>query len=270
RMNLAYMFIHTSRATVAQVLARDDFAQRFSEHQEIRIHEILYPLMQGLDSVQVQADVELGGSDQLFNNLVGRQFQQEENPRDPLAGQVVIVTPLLVGTDGTMKMSKSLGNYIAVTDPPSGPDGMFGKVMSLPDVLLEMYYTLLTDLPGADFKAQIAGKPRDAKIALAKHIISELHSPHAADAAEAEFVKVFSKKEAPDEMPEFTVGRGPHKIAHLLVTAGLASSSSEAIRKVREGAVSLDGQKLADIHSEVSVSAPTVIKLGRKFARVRP
>jgi tyrosyl-tRNA synthetase len=142
--------------------------------------------------------------------------------------------------------------------------------MSLPDSVMEMYYTLLTDLPMDDVKKQIAEKPRDAKIALARHIITWLHSKQDADAAEAEFIKVFSKKEIPDEMPEFTVGPGPHKMAPLIVSAKLASSNSEAIRKIREGAVSLDGQKVADDKREISIDKPTVLKLGRKFARLKP
>src|SRR4051795_10977024 len=151
RMNLVDIIKLAARKSVAQVLTREDFAKRYAEGVDIRLHEILYPLLQGWDSVMIEADVEMGGSDQLFNNLVGREFQKEEGKE----GQVVIVTPLLVGTDGTKKMSKSLGNYIAVTDPPSGADGMFGKVMSLPDNLMEMYYTLVTDLPESQFKDQI-------------------------------------------------------------------------------------------------------------------
>jgi len=182
-----------------------------------------------LDSVIIEADVEMGGSDQLFNNLVGRNFKRKRarragGNRDAAAG----------GTDGAKKMSKSLGNYIAVTDPPSGQEGCFGKVMSLPDNLMEMYYTLLTDLPESEFKDLIRERPRDAKIKLAKHIITWLHNKEAADAAEAEFIKVFSKKEMPDEMPEVVVGAGPHKIAALIVKAGLASSNSDAIRKIRK------------------------------------
>src|SRR3954465_2409473 len=167
-------------------------------------------------------------------------------------------------------MSKSLGNYIAVTDPPSGPDGIFGKVMSLPDNLMEMYYTLLTDLPESQFKDQIRTNPRDAKITLAKHIITWLHNKESADAAESEFIKVFSKKKIPDDMPEITVGPGPHKIAALIVRAGLASSNSDAIRKIREGAVSLDAQKVSDIQKDYNIATPTVLKLGRKFARLIP
>jgi tyrosyl-tRNA synthetase len=167
-------------------------------------------------------------------------------------------------------MSKSLGNYIGVTDPASGQDGIFGKIMSLPDALMESYYTLLTDLPSSEYLPLIQSSPRDAKIKLAKIIIAWLHSPEAADAAEAEFIKVFSKKETPDEMPEFTVGAGPHKIAPLIVQAGLASSNSDAIRKIREGAVQLDGQKVGDPQAECTLDKPTVLKLGRKFARLKP
>src|SRR5688500_6615703 len=187
KMNLVDIIKLASRKSVAQVLTREDFAKRYAEGTDVRLHEILYPLLQGWDSVMIEADVEMGGSDQLFNNLVGREFQQEEGK----GGQVVIVTPLLVGTDGVKKMSKSLKNYIGVSDPPSGQSGIFGKVMSLPDALMEMYYTLLTDLPPEEFKPLIAQRPRDAKVALAKHIISWLHDPQSAEAAEAEFNRLF-------------------------------------------------------------------------------
>ncbi|CAN5615778.1 tyrosine--tRNA ligase [soil metagenome] len=266
KMNLVDLIRLASRKSVAQLLHRDDFAKRMAANIDIRLHEMLYPLLQGWDSVMIDADVEMGGLDQLVNNLVGREFQQHDGKE----GQVVIVTPLLVGTDGAIKMSKSKGNYIAVTDPPSGQNGIFGKVMSLPDSVMEMYYTLLTDLPMDDAKKQIAEKPRDAKIALAKHIIAWLHSAAEADAAEAEFIKVFSRKEVPDEMPEFTVGAGPHKMAPLIVTAKLATTNSEAIRKIREGAVSLDGKKVGEDRREISIDKPTVLKLGRKFARLKP
>src|SRR4051812_6527182 len=174
-----------SRKTVAQLLAREDFHERFTKQVDIHLHELMYPLLQGWDSVMIDADVEMGGSDQLFNNLVGRELQKEQN-KEP---QVVIVTPLLVGTDGHVKMSKSKGNYIGVTDPPGGQDGMFGKIMSLPDGLMESYYHLLTALPMDNVRAQIQSNPRDAKIALAKQIIAKLHDQPAADAAEAAFVK---------------------------------------------------------------------------------
>jgi len=266
QMNMIDVIKLLARKSVAQLLQREDFAKRFSEKVEIRLHELFYPLLQGWDSVAVHADVEMGGSDQLFNNLVGREFQIEQGGE----GQVVIVTPLLVGTDGAIKMSKSKGNYIAVTDPPSGADGMFGKTMSLPDHLMESYYTLLTDLPAEEFKPLIAAKPRDAKIALAKHVISWLHSPADAEAAEQAFIKQFVKKDVPDEMPEVTVGAGPQKIAPLIVKAGLAVSNGEAIRKIKEGAVSWNGTKVTDFQAEVTVDSPVVLKLGRKFARLMP
>jgi tyrosyl-tRNA synthetase len=270
KMNLVDIIKLASRKTVAQVLAREDFAKRYADGVDIRLHEILYPLLQGWDSVEIDADVEMGGSEQLFNNLVGREFQKEENPDDPLAGPVVIVTPLLVGTDGVKKMSKSLGNYVGLTDPPSGQDGMFGKIMSLPDALMASYYTLLTDLPESEFIPLIQQQPRDAKIKLAKHLITWLHSPADADAAEAEFIKVFSKKGVPDSMPEIALAAGALKLAPVIVQAGLASSNSEAIRKIKEGAVSLDGQKVTDHQREWTFAQPTILKLGRKFARLLP
>jgi tyrosyl-tRNA synthetase len=266
KMGLVDIIKLAARKSVAQVLTREDFAKRYAAGIDIRLHEILYPLLQGWDSVEIEADVEMGGSDQLFNNLVGREFQKDEG-KD---GQVVIVTPLLVGTDGVKKMSKSLGNYVGVTDPPSGQDGMFGKIMSLPDALMESYYQLLTDLPMDQVREQIRTKPRDAKIALAKQVITKLHSKEAADAAEAEFIKVFSKKEVPDEMPEFQVGPGPHRLAPVIVSAGLAASNGEAIRKIKEGAVQLDGQKTTDFQKEYTFDKPTVLKLGRKYARLMP
>ena len=264
QMTMADVIQLLARKTVAQLLAREDFGARFQKNVDIHLHELIYPLMQGWDSVMIDADVEMGGSDQLFNNLVGREFQREMGKE----GQVVIVTPLLVGTDGHIKMSKSKGNYIAVTDPPSGSDGMFGKVMSLPDALLESYYTLLTDEPREQFMPLIQTKPRDAKVALAKHIITWMHSAADAERAEAEFNRVFREHGVPDDMPEVTVGPGPHKLAPLLVQAGLASSNSEANRKIKEGAVSVDGNKIADVQAVVDLTQPVVVRLGRKFARV--
>jgi tyrosyl-tRNA synthetase len=268
-MNLLDILKLTSKKSVAQMLEREDFKNRYTTGVDIRIHEFLYPLMQGHDSVMIDADVEMGGSDQLFNNLVGRDLQAEEGK----PGQAVIVTPLLVGTDGVKKMSKSQKNYIAVLDPPGGPDGMFGKVMSLPDTLMTMYYQLLTDLPMEEVHQRIKQGPRDAKIALAKHVIGWLHNPEAADAAEAEFVRQFVKHEVPDDMPEVSVGElgaGPHRLPPLLVKAGLAASNSEATRKIKEGAVAVNGEKVTDVQQAVTIAAPTVVKLGRKYARLVP
>ena len=266
KMGLVDLIKLASRKTVAQVLAREDFAKRYAEGVDIRLHEIVYPLLQGWDSVVIDADVEMGGSDQLFNNLVGREFQQEEGK----PGQVVIVTPLLVGTDGVDKMSKSKKNYIAVTDPPGGQSGMFGKVMRLPDGLMESYYTLLTDIPADEFRPLIQSSPREAKVRLAKQIITWLHSPEAARAAEEEWDRIQKGEGIPDDTPEVAVGPEPHKPAPLIVKAGLAASNSDAIRKIKEGAVKLDGQKILDHQKEIVLTGPAVLQLGRKFARVKP
>ena len=275
KMGLVDIIKLASRKTVAQTLTREDFANRFKEGVDIRLHEILYPLLQGWDSVMIEADVEMGGSDQLFNNLVGREFQKEERPDDPLAGQVVIVTPLLVGTDGVKKMSKSQKNYIGVTDAPTGNNSMFGKVMSLPDALMESYYTLLTDLPPEASKALVASEPRNAKIGLAKHLIAWLHSPEAADAAVAEWNRLHPAGgkggwAVPDQVPETPVEPGEHRLVALLVKAGLAASNGEATRKVKEGAVVVDSEKVTDFQRAFAVTAPVVIKLGKKFAKLVP
>jgi tyrosyl-tRNA synthetase len=265
-MNLIDLIKLASRKSVAQMLDRDSFKERFESGGDIRIHEFLYPLLQGWDSVVIDADVEMGGSDQLFNNLVGREFQKEEG-KDP---QVVMVTPLLVGTDGQAKMSKSKGNYIGVTDPPSGPEGMFGKIMKLPDHLLENYYTLLTDISADEFKPKIQSNPRDAKAALAKHIITWLHDAQSAQTAESEFIKT-THGGVPDEMPELTVPTTPQKLPPLLVKAGLAASNSEGIRKMREGAVKIDGQKMTEPGGEYTFQKPAVLQLGnRKFVKIIP
>ncbi len=266
KMGLVDVIKLAARKSVAQVMTRDDFANRYAAGVDIRLHEILYPLLQGWDSVAIAADVEMGGSDQLFNNMVGREFQQDEGGD----GQVVIVTPLLVGTDGVKKMSKSLKNYIGLTDPPGGDGGIFGKVMSLPDTLMESYYTLLTDLPAEQFKPLIADRPRDAKIALAKHLTAWLHSPPDADAAERAFVTA-THRGIPDEMPEAAVDAGPHRIAPLLVKVGFAASNGEGMRKIKEGAVKLDGEKVADVQKEYTFDKPAVLQLGsRKFVRLVP
>jgi tyrosyl-tRNA synthetase len=266
KMGLVDIIKLASRKTVAQVLTREDFANRYSQGINIHLHEILYPLLQGWDSVMIDADVEMGGSDQLFNNMVGREFQQEDGKE----GQVVIVTPLLVGTDGKIKMSKSKGNYIAVTDPPGGQTGMFGKVMRLPDELMESYYTLLTDLPADEFRALIRSNPRDAKVNLAKLMITWLHSKEAADAAEAEWNRIQKAGGIPDDTPEISVGPDPIKPGPLLVKAGLAMSNGEGVRKIKEGAVEIDGQKLTDFQKEITVSKPVIVRLGRKYAKLKP
>ena len=267
KMGLVDIIKLASRKSVAQVMTREDFAKRYADGVDIRLHEILYPLLQGWDSVAIDADLEMGGSDQLFNNLVGREFQQEEGG----AGQVVLVTPLLVGTDGVKKMSKSLKNYIALTDPPGGDGGIFGKVMKLPDMLMESYYTLLTDLPEAEFKPLIASHPRDAKVALARHLITWLHDSASADAAEKAFMDATHGR-IPDEMPEFVlIGTGPFKLAPLMVLAGMVASNGEGIRKIKEGAVRIDGEKVTDFQKDYAFAMAVVLQMGsRKFARLKP
>jgi tyrosyl-tRNA synthetase len=265
KMDLVGLIQLAARKTVAQVLDRDDFQKRYAAKQEIGLHEFLYPLLQGYDSVAVEADVEMGGSDQLFNNLVGREFQQAQH-QSPPSGQCVIVTPLLVGTDGAMKMSKSKGNYIAVTDPAGGDGGMFGKIMSLPDDVMAMYYRLLTDTPEAEYTHQIQDSPRDAKVRLAKVIITDFHDADAADAAEKQFMTA-THGGIPDDVPARHVGPGPHKLAALLVTVGFCKSNSEAIRLIKQGGVKLDGDKLNDPNYEVYPRG--VLQAGkRKFVRL--
>lgn len=257
------------RKTLAQVLERDDFRQRYEAGQEVHLHELLYPLLQGYDSVAIKADIEMGGSDQLFNNLVGREFQQAEG-QSPPAGQCVIVTPLLVGTDGSAKMSKSKGNYVGLTDPAGGDGGMFGKLMSLPDETMPMYYRLLTDIPETEYEAAIKKSPRDAKVRLAKFIITEFHDYAAAEAAGQAF-HTATHGGIPDDIAERQVGPGPHGVVSLLVSVGFCQSNGEAMRLIKQGGVKLDGEKVTDPKAEVTIDSPKVLQAGkRKFVRLTP
>ena len=254
-----------SNYTVARMLERDDFKKRFSNNQPIAIHEFIYPLLQGHDSVALEADVELGGTDQKFNLLVGRELQKSAGQKP----QVAITLPLLVGLDGEKKMSKSLGNYIGVTEAPSE---MFGKIMSISDDLMWDWYNLLSFRPLAEIaqlKADVAnGKnPRDVKILLAKEIIARFHDDAAADAAEQEFINRFQKGAMPDDMPKFTF-EGEIGLANLLKEAGLVASTSEANRMVQQGGVKIDGEKVEDAKLVISTST-AVYQVGkRKFAKV--
>lgn len=267
RLDFAEMLKLASRKTVAQILERDDFRKRFAENREIHLHELLYPLLQGWDSVAVEADVEMGGNDQLFNNLVGREFQQAEN-QSPPHGQCVLVTPLLVGTDGKVKMSKSKGNYISVTDPAGGDGGMFGKVMSLPDAAMPMYYRLLTEIPADEYEPLIAGRPRDAKVRLAKHVAGEFHGEASAHQAERDFMTA-THHGVPEDVPELRVGAGSHSVVKLLTAAGFVASNSEALRKIAEGGVKVDGQRVEDPAKAIELDRPKVLQLGkRKFVRL--
>ncbi|MBT9319768.1 tyrosine--tRNA ligase [Actinobacillus pleuropneumoniae] len=254
-----------SNYTVARMLERDDFKKRFTNNQSIAIHEFIYPLLQGHDSVALEADVELGGTDQTFNLLVGRELQKSAGQKP----QVAMTLPLLVGLDGEKKMSKSLGNYIGVTDAPSD---MFGKVMSISDELMWDWYNLLSFRPLdeiAQLKANVAeGKnPRDVKILLAKELIARFHDQVAADSAEQEFINRFQKGAIPDEMPEFTF-EGEIGLATLLKEAGLVASTSEAIRSAQQGGVKIDGEKIEDVRQNAQ-QGTFVYQVGkRKFARV--
>ncbi|MEZ9904109.1 tyrosine--tRNA ligase [Vibrio breoganii] len=251
--------------TVARMLERDDFKKRYAGGQPIAIHEFMYPLLQGYDSVAMETDVELGGTDQKFNLLMGRELQKAHGQKP----QAVLTMPLLVGLDGEKKMSKSAHNYIGVSEVPSE---MFGKIMSISDVLMWSYYELLSFRPLAEieqFKADVEnGKnPRDVKILLAKEIIARFHSQADADAAEQEFINRFQKGAIPDEMPEFEfeVGR---PVSNLLKEAGLCSSSSEAMRMVKQGAAKIDGEKITD-SKFVPQAGTYVFQVGkRKFARL--
>ena len=251
--------------TVAQMLQRDSFKQRLSQEQDVFLHEFLYPIMQGYDSVMVQADVELGGSDQTFNNLVGRDLQKAYN-QPP---QIVIIMPILVGLDGEQKMSKSKGNYIGVTESPKD---MFGKVMSIPDSLMANYFTLLTDLPQTEIATLCDATkthPRQAKEALGKRIVAQFHSPAAADEAAAEFVRVFSQKAVPTDMPDVKPSAASMSIVDLIVQAGFADSKGAARRLVEQNAVSLDDKKITDSKASVTLQAGQVLRVGKlKFGRI--
>lgn len=264
KMSMMDVISLLSKKTVEQLLTREDFAKRFESKTAIYLHEMFYPLLQGWDSVCIDADIEMGGNDQLFNNLVGREFQKDLGKE----GQLVIVTPLLVGTDGVAKMSKSKGNYIAVTDPASGSDGMFGKVMKLPDALMGSYFTLLTDLPANEFESLIQSSPRDAKVKLAKYLITWLHSAEAAEKAEKDFFAA-THGGIPSDIPELAVEGASHGVIALLVASGICASNSEANRKIREGAVKIDGNKVTDPKATVTITGPIVLQLGsKKFARI--
>ena len=263
-----------SHVTVKQILERDDFAKRLTEEKPIALHELLYPLTQAYDSVALEADVELGGTDQKFNLLMGRNVQREYSQE----AQVAVITPLLEGTDGVQKMSKSLGNYIGINELPAE---IFGKVMSISDDLMWRYYELLTDFTTeriADLKVAVrdgVSNPRDIKAGLAKMIINDFHSREDAERAEEEFIKRFRNKETPDDVEERVVSSNqPNgwELTSLLVTVGLAESKAEARRLVQQGGVSVDGERQAIVNSITNWKPGTtaLLKVGkRRFVRVR-
>jgi tyrosyl-tRNA synthetase len=260
-----------AKYNVAQMLERRDFRKRYDAGEPITVHEFLYPLVQAYDSVALRADVELGGTDQLFNLNVGRDIM----PSYGLPPQILMTTPLLEGLDGVEKMSKSVGNYVGVTD---SPDEMFGKLMSVSDTLMWRYYLLLTDLSAQDIdalKARVesgALHPKQAKVDLARSIVSEFHDPTVADRAAAEFDRVHGKGELPSDLRDLAVdfgGDADRSLMKLLVHAGLAASTSEAGRKIQQGGVRLNGEKLTDVkHRVVAADLPLVVQVGRRAVRV--
>jgi tyrosyl-tRNA synthetase len=268
-MSAADLIQLAAKHTVARMLERDDFNKRYTSGQPIAVHEFLYPLIQGYDSVALKADVELGGTDQKFNLLVGRQLQ-EAHGQEP---QVVITLPILEGLDGVQKMSKSLNNYIGITD---APEEMFGKVMSISDDLMWRYFELLSFRPMSEIRAWrdgIAGgdNPRDIKIRLAEELVGRFHSPEAAQKAHEAFIARFQKGQMPDEMPELSLETpiGGYPIANLLKDAGLVKSTSEAIRMIKQGAVRIDGERLTDSSLVLDPGVAKVYQVGkRRFARV--
>jgi tyrosyl-tRNA synthetase len=268
-MDAAGLVKLASHHTVARMLERDDFNKRYTGGQPISIHEFLYPIVQGYDSVALKADVELGGTDQKFNLLVGRQLQQDFG-QEP---QIVLTMPLLEGLDGVQKMSKSLGNYIGITDAPGE---MFGKLMSVSDDLMWRYFELLSfrtldDIAGLRRRVDEGLNPRDAKFELGLELVERFHDASAATAAKDEFIARFQQGAMPEEMPELSLASkdGRLGIAHLLKEAGLVSSTSEAFRMIKQGAVKIDGVRVEDRGLEIDAGSTGIYQVGkRKFSRV--
>ena len=257
----------TSRFTVAQFLAREDFARRFQANQPIAITELLYPLLQAYDSVMVESDVEFGGTDQKFNLLVGRDLQEAMGQRP----QQCFLMPLLPGTDGVQKMSKSLGNYIGIDEPPND---MYGKTMSLPDELMMTYFECLTDVPDAELEDLSRGledhslNPMDLKKKLAMELVTQFHTREAANKAADFFVSTIQRRELPDDMPTFDLPDqatlSSMKLSGLLVASGLAASNGDARRLISQGAVQIDGERVAEDGAAADVKAGSVLRSGRR------
>jgi len=249
--------------TVNQMIQRESFQKRIKEKKEISLHEFLYPLMQGYDSVPLKADLELGGTDQLFNLLAGRQIQKKFD----LPPQDIMTMPILVGTDGKEKMSKSLGNYIALNDQANE---VFGKTMSIPDDLMENWFELLTDLPLKKIKSIIKGHPRDAKLLLAQEITTNLHGQEKALKAKEEFLNIFAKKELPSNIKEFIFPKGSWSILEIIAKCKLCSSNSEIKQMLLQKAVKVNEQKITDKNTQINISSqPQIIQVGkRKFAKI--
>ena len=269
KMNFEDVIRLSSKYTVARMMERDDFTKRYKNGEPISMHELLYPLAQAMDSVAIKSDVELGGTDQKFNLLVGRDIQREFG----VEPQVILTMPLLVGTDGVEKMSKSYNNYIGISEPPNE---MFGKTLSIADELIYTYFELATDIPNREL-SQIQSQldeqkvnPRDLKRYLAKVLIRMYHSSEASEEAEKEFDKIFIQKEIPEDIPEIKLDDGKDiGILDLVVKVNFASSKGEARRLVAQGGVSLDGEKITDINAQLKFDKPKVLKVGkRKFIKI--
>jgi tyrosyl-tRNA synthetase len=268
-MGAADMIALAAKYTVARMLERDDFSKRYASGQSIAVHEFLYPLVQGYDSVALKADVELGGTDQKFNLLVGRELQRHYGQ----PAQVILTMPILEGLDGVQKMSKSLNNYVGISEPP---EEMFGKLMSVSDELMWRYFELLSfrsEAEIADLRRQAAAgmNPRDIKFLLAGELVARFHDAGAAEAARHAFVARFQKGQTPEEMPEVTLqaSDGGLGIAHVLKGASLTGSTSEAFRMIQQGAVRIDGERVEDRDLEIPAGSTHVIQVGkRRFARV--
>lgn len=258
------------KATVAQILERDDFKKRFQSNTPISMHELMYALAQGYDSVALESDVELGGTDQRFNLLMARQIQQAYGVKEP---QLIMTTPLLEGLDGVQKMSKSLGNYVGITEPPGD---MFGKIMSISDELMWRYYELLTDLPLVEIAAlkEAAARgerhPRDLKADLARRIVSDFHSQAEADDASREFDRTFRDRQTPSDVPTVEKPTGAIRLVKVLAGEGLAASVAEAQRLIAQGGVRVNGERVADAKLELGLQpGETLVQVGsRKFLRV--
>jgi tyrosyl-tRNA synthetase len=258
-----------AKFTVARMLERDDFANRYQNQQPISIHEFFYPLMQGYDSVMIDADVELGATEQKFNLVIARQIQKEYEKEQ----QIVLTLPVLPGIDGTQRMSKSLGNYIGIDEKPAE---IYGKAMSIPDELIYSYFGLVTDVSNAELKDirrdlnNPEFNPRDMKKRLARKLVEMYHGKNASDEAEQEFEHVIVNKQIPDEIAEFVLKEKKYRIDDLMIQSETAASKSEARRLIQQGGVSVDGEKISDPFAVIKLDRERVLKVGkRKFARIR-
>lgn len=274
KMTFGDVVRETSRVTVARILERDDFQKRLAEERPIGLHELLYPIAQALDSVEIRSDVEMGGTDQRFNILMGRDLQEAHGQE----AQVGLFMPLLPGLDGVQKMSKSLGNYIGITEPPKD---MFGKAMSIPDEIMPMYFELATDVPMEEVRRIEAGladgtlHPMEVKKRLAFEVTRIYHNEEAAQAEREEFERVFSQRELPTEIPDVEIPtssltEGRIWAPRLLVTAKMAASNGEARRLIEQGAVTLDGERITDANAEIRVRGGQILKVGKlRFGKLK-